>query len=96
MTNTIDPTLGLGLFCLVVGLPCAWAAWRLIKEIRERLETGTAVDRTLSKVYKEDAPGMFWMQIVGMFLLAGFCISSVIGSVVGFITAFVRLLILDR
>ncbi len=77
----MQDTLVLIAGCFVILVPCAWAAWHLAKEIRSRLQSGTAVDSTSSKVYKEDAPGMFWMQIAGLSLLAGFCTLVVISLV---------------
>ena len=60
--------------CIVILVPCTWAGWHSAKELRSRLESGTAVDRTLGSVYKEDAPGMFWMQIASLAVLVAFCV----------------------
>jgi hypothetical protein len=79
--KVVGGVVGLGLLLLL----CAWGVWTLGTELRSRLESGKAVDRTLSEVYKEDAPGMFWLQITGLVLLIGFCAFLGIGLVVGIV-----------
>jgi len=71
------------LSCVLVSLLCAWAVWFSIQEIRKRLNSGTAVDRTLSEV---DNPRLLHLQVLGLVLLAaGSALISVvaIGMAVG-------------
>jgi hypothetical protein len=53
--------------CVLVSVLCAWAVWFSIKEIRNRLDSGTAVDRTLGEV---DNPRLLHLQVLGFVLLA--------------------------
>jgi hypothetical protein len=61
--NNTDPVLGYLLIAAIGG----WAVWYSIKQLRETLGSGTAVDRTLSEV---DNPRLFHMQVIGFALLA--------------------------
>jgi hypothetical protein len=75
--------------CLLISVICAWAVWHLTGELRLKVQSGTAVDRTLSAFDKKDAPGMFLVQIVGYVLLIG--ASAMIG--IGAMAALIKRLV---
>ena len=64
---------------LLVVFLCAWAVWFSIQQIRERLDSGTAVDRTLSEV---DNPRLLFFQVLGFILLIIAAVGT-LGCVVG-------------
>jgi hypothetical protein len=65
--------------CLLVGVLCIWAVYALTAQLRWNMKSGITVDRTLSEVDENDAPGMFAIQMVGMVLLT--IVSALIGIV---------------
>lgn len=67
MMDDIGPLTG----CLLIVVLCGWAVWFVATQLRPNVESGTAVDRTLSKVDKDDAPGMFGLQMLGYVILIG-------------------------
>jgi len=55
--------------CLLIFVICTCAVFFLASQLRLHFQTGKAVDQTLSDVDKDDAPSMFWLQIVGFISL---------------------------
>lgn len=82
MTPDVTTILG---HLLILAI-CVWAVWFLTTQLGSNLDSGTAVDRTLSEVDKDDAPTMFWLQVMGFLIL----ICASIGIGMGMIGFFVR------
>ncbi|MBN1910003.1 MAG: hypothetical protein JW818_09710 [Pirellulales bacterium] len=50
--------------CLIIFLLCAGTVWAIATRLQAHFKSGTAVDSTLSEVDRDNAPGLFWLQIV--------------------------------
>ncbi len=74
---------------LLISVICGWAVWFLARALFANVDSGTAVDRTLSEVSTDDAPGMFCLQTVGFVLLLGASACIGIWAIVELITRLV-------
>ena len=70
---------------VLIALICAWAVWFLTIHLRRNVQSGTAIDRTLSEVDKNDAPGMYFLQTFGYMLLIGASAAIGLGAAVALV-----------
>ena len=86
MTDEVSRIAG----CLFVSLFCAWGVWSLGAELRSRITSGTAVNRMLSEVNDNEAPGLFTLQLVGLVLLMAAAALIGIGATVAMVAIVLR------
>ena len=86
MTDPIGSMAG----CLFVTVICAWAVWFLALQLRWHIKSGLAVDRTLSEVDGDEAPGLFTLQLTGLVLLMLAAALIGLGTMVAMVAIVVR------
>jgi hypothetical protein len=59
---------GVAAFALLIVIP-AWCAWACAKGLLRMIQSETAVNRMLSVVHRHDDPGLYYLQLIGYFLL---------------------------
>ena len=67
---------------------CLWAVVFLFQQLRLMLKSETASDQTLSEVTRENAPNLYWMQVIGFVLLIVVCAALGLGALIMFFRAF--------
>ncbi len=78
--------------CLLVFLLCAWAVWALAGQIGRTIRSHLAVDRTLGEVDKNEAPGLFRLQLMGLVVALLAAASLGAGATIAIVAVFVRML----
>ena len=71
--------------CVLVALFCGWAVIFLCKRLWSNVASGSVVDNTLSERSKEDAPGLYLIQISGFLMLIGAASLIAIGAMIRFV-----------
>jgi hypothetical protein len=77
--------------CLLVFLLCAWAVWALAGQIGQSVRSHKAVDRTLGEVDKNEAPGLFRLQLMGLVVALLAAASLGAGATIVMVAVFVRI-----
>jgi hypothetical protein len=72
--------------CALIAIICGWAMWGFVLQIKEHLKNGTSVDSSIHDIDYDEAPGLYWMQL--LFYVVLILIVAVIG--ISMVAAFIQ------